>query len=155
MSPSPNRYHQTISRNLGVVLAIYLKDKPMGVIYSAPFDVSLSGQNIFQPDLLFVSNANKSILTQQGAKGAPDWIAEILSKNNAKFDTEIKREIYAKHGVSEYWIVDPDKKEIHLYDFKIQTEQAVRVVTQKEHFFSNQFPGLDISAEELFLEDKS
>src|ERR1700738_2881870 len=74
MAPAPNRFHQDISRNLEVALAIYLSEHPIGVLYDAPFDVYLSEIDVFQPDLLVVLNENRGILTDAGAEGPPDFV---------------------------------------------------------------------------------
>src|SRR5687767_11436105 len=69
MSPAPDRYHQDISRNLEFILLSYLKKNPIGKLYDAPFDVYLSEFDVVQPDILFVANARRSILTDAGAEG--------------------------------------------------------------------------------------
>src|SRR2546428_6343854 len=70
VSPSPNRYHQDVCQNLLVLLRNYLDKNPVGVVYQAPSDVYLTSYDAYQPDLYFVSNANASILSPQGAAGA-------------------------------------------------------------------------------------
>lgn len=88
-SPSPNRYHQDIRRNLLVLIQGYLDTHPVGVVYQSPLDVYLTSYDACQPDLYFVSNANAAILTPQGAAGAPDLVAEILSPGTERYDREL------------------------------------------------------------------
>ncbi len=67
MAPAPNRYHQEISGNIYLLLAKYLEKHPIGKLYAAPFDVYFDEINVHQPDLVFVSRKNLSILTHAGA----------------------------------------------------------------------------------------
>src|SRR6516162_4167517 len=110
MVPAPNRFHQDISRNLEVILANYLSAHPIGVLYDAPFDVYLTDTDVFQPDLLVVLNQNRGILTDAGAEGAPDFVVEVLSSKTRQLDLVNKKRIYARMGVKELWIIDPDQK---------------------------------------------
>ena len=106
MAPSPDLFHQGILGNIYFVLRSHLTGHPAGTVHIAPSDVQLSELNVYQPDLYFVSNARKSILTRHGAEGAPDLIVEILSLKTARLDKGVKRDIYARAGVLEYWVVD-------------------------------------------------
>ena len=84
-------------------------------MYDAPYDVVLSENNVFQPDIMFVSNENSKIITEKNITGAPDLIIEILSPATGYYDLTEKKEIYAEFGVKEYWIVDPKKQWVELY----------------------------------------
>ena len=68
----------------------------------------LSETDVVQPDLLFVSNERSYIITPANARGAPDLVVEILSPSTAERDRTFKRALYARYGVREYWLVDPD-----------------------------------------------
>jgi len=71
--------------------------------------------NVFQPDIMFVSNHNSKIIKEKNVTGAPDLIIEILSPATGYYDLTEKKEIYAEFGVKEYWIVDPKKKWVEIY----------------------------------------
>jgi hypothetical protein len=92
-APAPSRFHQDISRNLEVMLANYLSEHPIGVLYDAPFDVYLTDIDVFQPDLLIVLNENRGILTDAGAEGAPDLVVEVLSPKTRQLDL-VKQEAH-------------------------------------------------------------
>ena len=81
-------------------------------MYIAPFDVVLSDVDVVQPDLLFVSRERSHIVTAANVRGAPDLVVEIRSPSTASRDWTIKRGLYAKYGVREYWVVDPDAQRI-------------------------------------------
>ncbi|MCY4651613.1 MAG: Uma2 family endonuclease [Dehalococcoidia bacterium] len=108
MVAAPRRVHQASSRNIGTPLDTYVKANVLGEMYYAPTDVILSDINVVQPDILFVSRERSHILADEGIRGAPDLVIEILSPSTAQFDTVRKRELYARFGVAEYWQVDTD-----------------------------------------------
>ena len=120
MSPAPMRRHQKLSGRLFLEIGIYLKGKPCEV-YEAPFDVLLPRMDeiddevdtVVQPDIVVF--CVKSRLTRHGARGAPDWAIEILSARSARKDFGAKHQLYQRHGVREYWIVDPDAAVIHAW----------------------------------------
>lgn len=150
MAPAPNRYHQDISRNLEWLLLNYLEDHAIGRVYDAPFDVYLTDLNVFQPDIIFVSKANEHILTDAGAEGAPDLVVEILSPKTARFDKETKREIYARTGVTELWIIDPEPRTLSRFCLRENSQTPVAVLREGDSLASPLFPGLRIALAEVF-----
>jgi Uma2 family endonuclease len=150
MAPAPDRFHQDISRNLEVMLANYLSAHPIGVLYDAPFDVYLTDIDVFQPDLLIVLNENRRILTDAGAEGAPDFVVEILSAKTRQLDLVNKKRIYARMGVKELWIIDPDQREIVLYRFDQDPIEPVAKLRGQEEVKSPLLPGLAIPLPEIF-----
>jgi Uma2 family endonuclease len=120
MSPAPSRRHQEISMELSRQFSVYLFDKDCK-IYAAPFDVRLPEGNekdedvttVVQPDLLVVCDLNK--LDDRGLRGAPDLVIEILTPESGGRDKKIKRALYEKHGVKEYWIVNYNEKTVDVY----------------------------------------
>ncbi len=123
MSPAPRRMHQEAEGNIHALIHNFLKGKPCKV-YIAPFDVVLvddkkhDNQNIMidtviQPDISVICDESK--LDDAGCKGAPDFIIEILSESTAEKDATIKKDLYEKNGVKEYWLVDTWTKSIRVY----------------------------------------
>jgi len=150
MAPAPNRFRQDISRNLEVVLANYLSAHPIGVLYDAPFDVYLSEIDVFQPDLLIVLNENRAILTDAGAEGAPDFVIEILSAKTRQLDLVNKKRVYARIGVRELWIIDPDQKDVTVYRFDQDPTEPVAKLSGQGKASSPLLPGLTIALQEVF-----
>lgn len=109
VSPSPNMLHQTI---VGVLYEILLAAarKTGGKAVLSPMDVILSDVSIVQPDVLYITKARRDIIKQR-VEGAPDLAIEIISGSSRRDRVE-KLALYAKHGISEYWIVDPDSQHI-------------------------------------------
>jgi Uma2 family endonuclease len=149
LSPAPNRYHQVISRNLEFILMRYLADHPIGEIYHAPFDVYLDDLNAYQPDIVFVGTERKRMLEDDGAHGAPDLVVEILSPSTTRLDKR-KRAHFAKHGTREFWQIDPNLQQIQRFDFARDPAKPVQIIDEAEVFESPLFPGLKISAAEVF-----
>jgi len=118
-SPAPNRKHQDISMTISTAIYNFIKSSQAGKVYSAPIDVFIEpNKNALQPDIVFVSNENASILSDRGIEGAPDLVIEILSKGNAEQDTIKKKVVYERCGVKELWYVDPMKG--HAYGFILE-----------------------------------
>lgn len=105
---APNLKHQRVLGRLHLVLARTLAEEGLGEVLLAPFDVVLSERTAVQPDLLFVANENAGILNERNARGAPDLVIEVLSESTRRKDVLRKRRLYARAGVTWYWIVDPE-----------------------------------------------
>ena len=150
MAPSPDLFHQDIIGNLYFIIRGHLDAHPLGTVHIAPSDVQLSDLNVYQPDMYFVSKRRKSILTKQGAEGAPDLIVEILSPRTAKLDKGVKRTVYARTGVDELWIVDPERKQIQVYHLNVDAEAPVATYGVRQKFESPLLPGLKIPVSKIF-----
>jgi Uma2 family endonuclease len=135
MSPSPLYSHQSIVTDLAITIGAGVKENKLGIFLVSPFDVYLEDHiSAVQPDLLFISNKNKGILKEDGyAHGAPDLIIEILSSNE-KRDITIKKDLYEKAGVKEYFIIDPKTKMTEAFVLKGKKYQ--HVYSRKKYFQS-------------------
>jgi len=153
MSPAPNRYHQVISRNIEYLLLKYLEKNPIGELYHAPFDVYLSDNDVFQPDIVFVRKKNFDVLTDAGIEGTPDVVVEILSPSNAYLDRQAKLRVYARTGVTELWLVDPETRSIQVFLLQKDATKPASVYGEGDHFSSPHFPGLSISGAEIFRKE--
>lgn len=150
MSPTPNFFHQSIVLNIALIIRNHLAANPLGTIVISPSDVELSDLNVYVPDLYFVSNERKHILTKQGASGAPDLIVEVLSPGTAKYDKGVKRQIYARAGVAELWLVDPVSKTVTVYRFEESADEPVGSYGLRQRFTSPLFPKLTIQVSKVF-----
>jgi Uma2 family endonuclease len=118
--PAPSRSHQSVVLELGRQAANALKGKPCRV-YVAPFDVRLPKSTerddqidtVVQPDVLIVCDLQK--LDARGMRGAPDWIAEVLSPGTASHDKIVKLRVYERAGVREVWLVDPIERTLTIH----------------------------------------
>lgn len=120
MTPAPSRIHQEILGNLYNEFANYLRGRRCRA-YIAPFDVRLPIENekdeeidtVVQPDLSVICDPAK--LDDRGCKGAPDLIMEIISPTSLKLDSTVKKNLYERVGVSQYWIVYPHEKIVMVF----------------------------------------
>ena len=116
VTPSPNIRHQTILGNLYFLIRTWLEQHPVGRAFMAPLDVVFTQFDVVEPDLLFVSKIRAAdILTAKHVTGAPDIVVEIGSPSTRKRDETIKRRLYERTGVSEYWVIDPDLDVVRVY----------------------------------------
>jgi Uma2 family endonuclease len=113
--PSPLEQHQELSMQLIMLLGNHIFSKRLGRFFHAPFDVYLSEKNVYQPDLLFVSSENAGLIERRGVMGAPDLVIELSSESTDHIDKKKKLHNYEKHGVKEYFIVDPEDNEVISY----------------------------------------
>ena len=113
MSPSPLDIHQVILMEIFFQLQAHLKQNKAGVLRIAPYDVHFSKRNILQPDIIFIANNNLDKIEKTGFKGAPDIVIEILSPSTSHFDMEEKKSIYEQFEIKEYYIVEPNSKNVY------------------------------------------
>jgi len=151
MTPAPKMIHQKISGNMELQLRLFVKKNKLGEVFDTPCDVFLTQKDIVQPDILFVSNENKKIITEDNIKGAPDLAIEVLSPTTAYYDLIEKKELYEKFGVREYWIVDYKKHwvEVHvLKNKKYELHQREEKLEKKIN--SNLLKGFELQLKEIF-----
>jgi Uma2 family endonuclease len=116
VTPSPARRHQDLSVRLTVAIGSHLKDHPgAGRLYHAPFDTIFTRWDVVEPDLLFIAGDQLNILTDANVQGAPALVIEILSPGTKKRDLGVKRQLFDRGGVREYWIVDPSANSVTIY----------------------------------------
>ncbi len=116
VSAAPNTRHQRVLVNLVFLVRGWLEEHPAGQVFVAPFDVVFSRFDVVEPDLLYMSNERAAaILTEQHAAGAPELVVEVVSPGTRRQDETIKRTLYERRGVSEYWLVDPGAERIRVY----------------------------------------
>jgi Uma2 family endonuclease len=84
-------------------------------VFAAPFDVLFSDLDVVEPDLLYISRERAGVLTDKHVRGAPDLVVEILSPGTRKTDETIKRKLYERSDVLEYWVADPELDTIKIY----------------------------------------
>ncbi len=148
MSPSPTPLHQTILRKLSRVFE-EIEDRSGGICFIAPMDVVFSDDTILQPDLLYIAKERREIVKQR-IEGPPDLVIEILSPGTERRDRLAKLDLYARYGVSEYWIVDPTSQ---LFEFLLNEEGRFVVLTQADdQFQSPRLPEVKIQLADFWKE---
>jgi len=154
---SPSRVHQEILREILTSFSIYLKDKSCKV-YSASFSVRLpSGdeksdkdiKTVVEPDIVVVCDVSK--LDDEGCKGAPDLIVEIVSPTTGRRDKVEKFNLYEKSGVKEYWIVEPENKIISVFILQGKRYGRPEVYTDEDKIKVSIFDDLIIDLKSVFV----
>jgi Uma2 family endonuclease len=151
---APNFSHQRIVSILTGEFYAFLKGKTCQVIPS-PFDVRLfyeedeSDDTVVQPDVVVICDPKK--LGEEGCRGAPDLVVEILSPSNTAIEMERKLLLYKEAGVKEYWIVDPKDKHISIYLLK-DGEYSYRICHIQDSARPGVVPGLEIPLSTIFAE---
>lgn len=152
MTPAPSTYHQEISKRLEYLLYEYVElRQKLGKVYYAPVDVYLEDEETYQPDIIFISNTRLDIIKKEKIEGAPDIIIEILSPSTAYYDLVHKKELYARHSVKEYWIVDPIGKWIELYKNDNGAFLLVTKARKGESISSEVLVGFTVALDTVFL----
>lgn len=150
MTPSPVPGHQRILRKIGFILEKFVTENNLGELFYAPCDVYFDNENVVQPDILFISKDRLNIIGEKNIQGAPDLIIEIISESSAYRDMVLKKKLYARHGVKEYWIVIPEGKEIEVYILKDNTYQHYMTYSDEDTLDSPVLKGLKIGLKEIF-----
>jgi Uma2 family endonuclease len=117
MTPARSPHHQIIVTNLLLLLGHHAMNNGLGLVLPAPLDVVLAKEaQIAQPDLIFIAKARApKLVTRAAITGAPDLVLEIISPSTARADRKIKPPLYAKHGVAEFWLVDPEDQSVEVF----------------------------------------
>ena len=149
MAPSAKEAHQRNQMRLGSRMFFFTDENDLGRVYS-DFDVVLTDTDTVRPDLLFVSRERLHIITADNIQGAPDVVVEIRSESTARRDWTVKRELYAQHGVKEYWIVDCDATTVSLLLLDDGVLNVVGVFGEKDTIASTVLEGFTIAPADIF-----
>lgn len=159
MSPAPNLVHQTVSKNINIILHQYLNGKTCQYFY-APADVVLvdmkksmqENKDIFtvvQPDLFVVCDLQK-IADGKKCVGAPDLVVEILSPGNSQKEMDTKFDLYQEAGVLEYWLVYPEERSINIFVLREGKYIGLKPFSDGQLLTSTLFPDLQVETGEVF-----
>jgi Uma2 family endonuclease len=116
VTASPNLRHQEVVGRLHAEIYIHLKGHPeAGRVFVSPLDVVLSRYDVVEPDLLFVASDRAEVLTEKNLQGPPSLAVEVLSPSTRKRDARLKRQLFERTGVGEYWLVDPELDTVQVF----------------------------------------
>jgi len=129
LTPSPTFDHQEVLYNLAGKLRHFVAEKQLGKAVGAPIDVYLSDHEVYQPDIIFISNERINIISER-VRGVPDMVMEIVSPSTGYYDLVQKKRTCEQSGVREYWIVDPQEKLIEVHwnigqEFKLVSKARI------------------------------
>ena len=152
LTAAPNLAHQKVLFRMARLVEDFVLERGLGEVFIAPTDVVLSDTNVVQPDVLFVSKDRKSILGADNIRGAPDLVVEVISPSNPERDLVRKREIYARHGVGEYWIADPDARSMRVMVLEGEAYRVAGEYGIGDTLTSSTLKGLDLVVGDVFAE---
>lgn len=112
VNSAPGTYHQTLSKRLQYELYRQIELQGKGLVFNAPCDVQLSEHDIVQPDLIVLLGATRQIVTPAKLLGVPDLLVEITSPSSNQYDRTLKKQLYERAAVREYWIVDARQRTV-------------------------------------------
>jgi Uma2 family endonuclease len=155
VTPSPNTRHQQIQADLLGLIWTHLQTHPIGRVFTSRLDVVFSRFDVVEPDILYLSHERaKDVLTPANLQGAPEVVIEIGSPSTRQRDETIKRHLYERAGVTEYWVVDPDIDVIRVY--RREGERFGRPIELSREagdvLATDRLPGLDLPLERIFRE---
>ena len=151
VTPAPSTRHQTASGNLFFLLTQHIREKDLGKLFHAPIDLILESTAVLQPDLLFVSKARQNIITDRAIEGAPDLVIEILSPTTRRRDRVTKAQIYARHQVPAYWIVDPERETVDVYILNVESYRLTASLQGETPLAVPPFTELKFAAKDIFF----
>ncbi|MGE0385235.1 MAG: Uma2 family endonuclease [Gammaproteobacteria bacterium] len=151
--PAPTIRHQRIAHRLELAMSQYVEPTGLGEILHSPIDVVFgegAARDVAQPDIVFISRERARIVTETEIAGAPDLTVEILSPGTEERDRNYKKSLYARHGVREYWIVDPLGNAIEVYALAEQGYAEPRTFKAPVAFESGVLPALRLDLAAVF-----
>ena len=147
--PTPNIAHQRVLGDLSFALHDFVREKRVGAAFLR-VAVVLADTNVVEPDITFVSASRMDIVESDNIRGAPDLVVEIISPSNPERDVVRKRDIYARNGVGEYWIVDPEARSIRVMTLEGSTYSIIGEYEAGDQLTSAAFKGLGLGVEGVF-----
>jgi len=115
VTPAPGTRHQVVTGNLFVSVRQHVLAHSLGTVLISPLDCILSDTTVVEPDVVFVDARHASRVSERGIEGAPTLAIEVLSPSTERTDRGRKLDLYARHGIPYYWIVDPVGRTIDAY----------------------------------------
>jgi Uma2 family endonuclease len=126
-----------------------------GRVFIAPLDVVLSRYDVVEPDVLFVAADQADVLTEKNLQGPPSLAVEVLSPSTRKRDARLKRDLFERTGVREYWLVDPELDTVQVFrrDDSGKYRRAAEHTAEDDHELTTSLlPGWALRMRELFRE---
>lgn len=148
----PNLRHRVLAMNLALHVGRFLRDHPLGTAYVAPVDVELSEVELASPDLALVMGPRRGVVPGGIVYGAPDLVVEIVSDGSRRRAHASRRQLYARFGVRELWVVDPEVETVHTLRLDGGGSLSGPVLSREagDRLTTPLLPGLEIPLAELF-----
>ena len=149
VTAAPNALHQILSVRLTSSLFDWVDDQGLGTVVSAPSDVIFSNIDIVQPDVLFFT-ASPAEYAEARDEHVPALVVEILSPSTRRQDEILKRGVYERFGVTEYWIVDPELETVKVYRRSGEAFAAANLLSSDRSLTTDLVSGWSLELQRLF-----
>ena len=150
MAPSPNGPHQDAALRFGYYLLPIVEFAGLGKVRISPADVELSPHNVVQPDVFVVLKEHMDRVKEKRVIGAPDLVIGLAAPSTAAIDRLTKYELYARHGVSEYWIAKPDERTIEVMVLENGAYRSLGIFRGTQTLPSRIVPNLPVQVDQFF-----
>lgn len=121
-----------------------------GKVFIAPLEVYLDEENIPQPDVMWLAPDSRCVVGAKHLQGAPDLIVEVFSPSTKQRDKDDKFKLYQRHGVREYWMIDPAERTIEVWTWIEGRFSLNGLYTLNQTFTSAVLGGQSIEVKSLF-----
>jgi len=148
MPPHPTYTHQAVLEELYVHLRTFVREHNLGVVRIAPLPVRLWPGKIREPDIFFIGKEHSDRIGERVC-GVPDLVVEVLSSSTQRTDRIEKFSEYARAGVREYWLVDPEKKTVEIYVLKQGAYVLIDKYNTNQIAKSEILPGFNVNVNDL------
>ncbi len=149
--PAASIRHQFVSIRLAAALLLYAESANIGQVLQKPCDVVLSREITLQPDIFFIANERSGLLEKACLRGAPDVAIEILSPASREIDLGIRRKLYSRFRVKEYWTVDPDSESVEVLLWSEMGYASNGIYGKSDSLSSPVMPELGLAVKRIFV----
>ncbi|MDF2926781.1 MAG: hypothetical protein K0R57_5695 [Paenibacillaceae bacterium] len=149
---SPKYVHQKVLTNF--YLAFHTACCLDGETLLAPMDVHFDEENIVQPDVIYIARENRGIIRDGFVFGVPDLLVEILSRSTGSRDKTIKKAMYERFGVREYWLADPEYRVVEQYVLTEGRYLQAAVLAEHDRLQAATVPCLTMELSAIFPEEE-
>jgi Uma2 family endonuclease len=150
MIPVFETRHQMIALKIASALLLHVESRKLGHVLQAPCNVILSREFVIQPDILFVERRRSGLIEKRNFRGSPDLIAEIRSRDTCANDLDLKRKIYSRFAVQEFWVVDPHLETIEVLLWSELGYATAGIYAKSDRLISPGLPGFRLPLRRVF-----
>jgi Uma2 family endonuclease len=150
VTPAPGTRHQRVIGAMYVLLRAQVEARRLGEVFLSPVDCILSDVTVVQPDLVYLDPSRAPLVSERGIEGPPTLVVEVLSPSTTTIDRSRKRELYARHEIPYYWIVDPETRTIEAHGLAVGRYALLARAAGAEPLSLSPFPDLAFSPASLW-----
>ncbi len=154
MANAPSYNHQYAVSEFHLQIGYFVKQRKLGVVLTAPFEIHLPGiAQPVQPDVFFIATERQPKFGAKLFEGAPDLVIEVTSPSTARLDSSVKLNAYQRAGVREYWLAHPRTRFVEVYALSAETHEYKQIgqFGAGEMIKSIVLPDLELAVDSIFV----